>query len=204
MKEYKIKFLGTCDYTDIWQKMQDFTNTRDADTLDEIWVLQHNPVFTLGLAGKNEHILSTNHNIPIIRCDRGGQVTYHGPGQLIVYTLVDLRRANLSIRELVERLETGVINYLTNYNIIANNDRNAPGVYVEGKKIASLGLKVRKGYTYHGLSFNIAMDVKPFNYINVCGYSGLKVTQLENLTTYTSFEQVATEVTAHITKSIYG
>lgn len=204
MEKYKIKFLGTCDYSDIWQKMQDFTNTRDADTLDEIWVLQHKPIFTLGLAGKDEHILSTNHNIPIIRCDRGGQVTYHGPGQLIVYTLVDLKRANLSIRELVERLETGVINYLANHNIVANSDRDAPGVYVEGRKIASLGLKVRKGYTYHGLSFNIAMDIKPFNYINVCGYSGLKVTQLEDLTTYTSFDQVATEVTTHITKSIYG
>lgn len=172
--------MGKVDYQTIWQDMKDFTETRDETTNDELWILEHDPVFTLGLAGKKEHLLFTNHAIPIVQCDRGGQVTYHGPGQLIIYTLIDLKRANLSIRQLVERLENGVIDYLKSLNINANSNRDAPGVYINGKKIASLGLKVRKGCTYHGLSFNIAMDLTPFNYINVCGYSELKVTQLNN------------------------
>jgi lipoyl(octanoyl) transferase len=196
--------MGRCDYMEILQKMQEFTNNRVADNLDEIWILEHDPVFTLGLAGKREHILFHEHNIPIVHCDRGGQVTYHGPGQVIIYTLIDIKRINLSIRELVEHLEAGVINYLANYNIIANGNREAPGVYVEGKKIASLGLKVKNGCTYHGLSFNVAMDIEPFNYINVCGYSGLKVTQLQDLVTLTSFENVVNEVTISIINSIYG
>lgn len=204
MTSYIIKHLGKVNYEDSWHKMQTFTENRTESTPDEIWILEHNPVFTLGLAGKKEHILFTEHNIPVIKCDRGGQVTYHGPGQLIVYTLINLKRANLSIRQLVERMEQGIINYLAKYGIKANGDRNAPGVYIEGKKIASLGLKVRKGCTYHGLSFNIAMDTTPFTYINVCGYSDLQVTQLRNLININSFESIANEATIFITESVYS
>ncbi len=169
---YIIKPLGLVDYQTSWDLMKQFTETRDANTLDEFWILQHKPVFTLGLAGKEEHLLFKDHDIPVIRVDRGGQVTYHGPGQIVIYTLIDLKRNSLSIRDLVERLEQGIISYLANNNIIANGDRCAPGVYVEGKKIASIGLKVRKNCTYHGISFNASMDTTPFSYINVCGYSG--------------------------------
>lgn len=175
-----VRMLGIVEYESILCKMKDFTETRNSDTTDEFWVLEHKPVFTLGLAGKQEHLLNTNHNIPTIQCDRGGQVTYHGIGQLVVYLLIDLKRNNLSIRDLVIRIENSVIYYLNSLNIKANSNRLAPGVYINDKKIASLGLKVRNGYTYHGLSFNINMDLTPFNYINVCGYKGLQVTQLRD------------------------
>jgi lipoyl(octanoyl) transferase len=188
LPEVKINFLGKIKYQEIWEYMKNFTETRDLTTPDELLILEHYPVFTLGLAGKKEHILFENHGIPIIHCDRGGQVTYHGPGQLIVYALIDLKRANISIRELVERLENAVINYLQSLGISAKGNRNAPGVYINGRKIASLGLKVRKGCTYHGLSFNINMDLTPFNYINVCGYSGLKVTQLNDFIQIKDFD----------------
>ena len=179
---FTIKELGTADYQSTWQQMKEFTEARSENTPDEFWQLQHNPVFTLGLAGKHEHFLQKITGIPIIRTDRGGQVTYHGPGQIIIYTLIDLKRAKLSIRELVERLEQGIINYLASLGITASSNRLAPGVYVSGKKIASLGLKVRKGCTYHGISFNVDMDTTPFSYINVCGHEGLQVVQLSELT----------------------
>lgn len=200
---FTVKYLGVCDYTDTWNKMKEFTEDRTEHTPDEFWVLEHHPVFTLGLAGKKEHILNLNHDIPIIHCDRGGQVTYHGPGQVIVYMLIDIKRLNLSIRELVERIENGVIDYLATHNLVGNGDRNAPGVYVDNKKIASMGLKVRKGCTYHGLSFNVKMDTTPFNYINVCGYSNLKVTQLQELVHIDSIDNVAHFVTNNLTESIY-
>lgn len=205
MTHYTTKNLQRIGFTESWQQMQDFTNKRNPDTRDEFWIVEHNPVFTLGLAGKEEHILFKDHAIPIIRCDRGGQVTYHGPGQIIIYTLVDIARLKLSIRCFVERLETGIINYLKSLGIEAYNDRNAPGVYIDGKKIASLGLKVRKGCTYHGISFNFDMDETPFSYINVCGYSNLKVTKLQNLTTLQlSFMNCATQLLKFITDSIYA
>lgn len=177
-----IKFIGKIGYHECWEQMKSFTEQRDANTPDELWLVEHDPVFTLGLAGKEEHILLKEHGIPIIRSDRGGQVTYHGPQQIIVYILIDLKRLDFSIRELVTRIENGVINYLANLGIIANGDRDAPGVYVAGKKIASLGLKIRKGCSYHGLSFNFDIDKTPFSYINPCGYSGLKVVNLSELT----------------------
>jgi len=198
-----VKQLGKVDYNTTWQAMKEFTDTRNSHTPDEIWLLEHDAVFTLGLAGKQEHILNTRHSIPLIHCDRGGQVTYHAPGQLVVYTLIDLNRANLSIRQLVERLELAVINYLHSLNIAAYGDRDAPGVYIDGKKIASLGLKVRKGCTYHGLSFNINMDLTPFNYINVCGYSGLKVTQLSNFAAINSVTEVSDNLIKFIIDKIY-
>lgn len=199
-----VKNLSRIEFEKSWQQMQEFTNMRDASTPDEFWIVEHDPVFTLGLAGKEEHILFKDHNIPIVRCDRGGQVTYHGPGQIVIYTLIDIARLKISIRQFVERLELGIITYLKNNGINAYGDRDAPGVYVDGKKIASLGLKVRKGCTYHGISFNFAMDEKPFNYINVCGYSGLKIVQLENLiSTELDFNTCANELVQQLAISTY-
>ncbi len=205
MTKAQIKHLGLADYQQTWENMQEFTLNRTADTPDEFWLLEHSPVFTLGLAGLESHILNKEHDIPIIRTDRGGQVTYHGPGQLIIYTLINLEQAKLSIRELVTRLELGIIKYLNSLGIEANGDRNAPGVYVNNKKIASLGLKVKRGCTYHGISFNIAMDTLPFNYINVCGYSGLKVVQLNDLIPkMDDLNIIGNQLVQNLIETIYG
>lgn len=201
---FEIKQLGNnVDYLSTWQQMQQFTESRTPDTADEFWVLEHASVYTLGLAGKEEHFLEKVTNIPIIRTDRGGQVTYHGPGQIVIYVLVDLKRAGLSIRQLVEQLENGIIAYLHSLGINATGNREAPGVYIQGKKIASLGLKVRKSCTYHGISFNFAMDTTPFNSINVCGYSGLQVIQLKELAKVSS-DTIKTELPKFIIKNIYN
>jgi len=160
--------------------MQAFTNDRTAATIDELWVVEHPPVYTLGQAGKREHILNAT-NIDIVESDRGGQVTYHGPGQVVVYTLFDLRRAGFGIRDLVVRLENAVIDTLDNLGVIAEGRRDAPGVYVDGAKIAALGLRVRRGSAYHGLSLNIDLDLAPFAGINPCGYADLAVTSLQKL-----------------------
>ncbi|MBP9742944.1 MAG: lipoyl(octanoyl) transferase LipB [Burkholderiales bacterium] len=200
---YCIKSLGIADYQPIWKMMQDFTEKRKQNTFDEFWVLQHNPVFTLGVAGNEAHILNKAHSIPVIRVDRGGQVTYHGLGQIIIYTLIDIKRLNVSVRDLVIRLENGIINYLCAMGINANSDRCAPGVYVAGKKIASIGLKIRKNCTYHGISFNANMDTTPFNYINVCGYSGLEVAQLKDLTKFEDIRLESIKLVHHIVNSVY-
>jgi lipoyl(octanoyl) transferase len=200
---FNIKQLGChVDYQTTWEQMKDFTEQRTDTTADEFWILEHNPVYTLGLAGKEEHFLQKITNIPIIRTDRGGQVTYHGPGQIVIYVLIDLKRAGLSIRSLVERLELGIIAYLESVGVKANGNRDAPGVYVQGKKIASLGLKVRKGCTYHGISFNHDMDCTPFNSINVCGYSGLQVVQLSELIAVNA-DVVKEELAKFISKYVY-
>ena len=191
----RVKNLGLQPYQPVWEKMQQFTHQRDADTQSEIWIVEHPPVFTLGQAGKPEHIL-TQGNIPLVQTDRGGQVTYHGPGQLVLYTLLNLHDFNIGVRSLVETLENTVIDFLATQDIKANADRKAPGVYVEGKKIAALGLKIRKGYSYHGLSFNVDMDLKPFQQINPCGYQGLEVTQLRDLGVIMSLNDVAGKVLA--------
>lgn len=174
-----IRQLGLVEYAAVWQQMQVFTQQRLADTPDEIWLVQHPPVFTLGRKGKMEHVLAPG-DIPVIPIDRGGQVTYHGPGQLVAYILLDIRRKALGVRELVTAIEQSVIDLLAYYGIAALGDREAPGVYVTGKKIAALGLRVSKGCTYHGLSLNVAMDLEPFQRINPCGYAGLQVTQCED------------------------
>lgn len=160
--------------------MQVFTNTRTNETSNELWVVEHPPVYTLGQAGKREHILDPN-NIPIVESDRGGQVTYHGPGQVVIYTLFDLRRAGIGIRELVVRLESAIIAALANFDINATGRREAPGVYVNEQKIAALGLRVRRGCAYHGLSLNIDVDLHPFSGINPCGYADLEVTSMKKL-----------------------
>lgn len=165
------------DYELIFANMKNFTKRRDANTLDEIWFLEHEPVFTQGQAGKPEHILDAK-DIPIVQSDRGGQVTYHGPGQLMVYFLIDLKRLNLGIKSFVNKLESTVIQLLNNYGVIAETLVGAPGVYVNGAKICSIGLRVSRHCTYHGLSFNINMDLEPFSRINPCGFKNLNMTQL--------------------------
>jgi len=175
-----VRHLGEVDYHDTWQKMQDFTDSRQSGTPDELWFLQHQPVYTLGKNAKPEHILNAA-DIPVVESDRGGQVTYHGPGQVVVYTLLDLSRLKLGVRELVTTLEQAIIELLAGYDVLARARREAPGVYVNDAKIAALGLRVRKGCSFHGLALNVDMDLEPFSRINPCGYEGLEVTQLKNL-----------------------
>jgi len=173
----KIIQLGKEGYTDVWRRMQAFTANRDNETEDELWIVEHPPVYTLGQAGKPEHILDPGE-IPIIQSDRGGQVTYHGPGQLVVYLLINLRRRKISVKSLVRMIESSIIKTLANFNIEAQGKENAPGVYVDEKKIAALGLRVSKGCSYHGLSLNVDMDLEPFSRINPCGYENLEVSQI--------------------------
>ncbi|WP_439647871.1 lipoyl(octanoyl) transferase LipB [Coxiella-like endosymbiont] len=173
------QFNQVISYQPVWQAMRTFTSQREPTTLDEIWMLEHLPVFTQGLAGKSEHILNT-HEIPLIQCDRGGQVTYHGPGQLMVYLLLDLNRLNLKTRSFVRAIENSIIDYLKQLGINAQGKEEAPGVYVGEAKIGSIGLRMRKGWSYHGLAFNVAMDLTPFTYINPCGFKGLMMTQIRD------------------------
>jgi lipoic acid synthetase len=175
-----VKWLGRVDYIPTWREMQRITDTRDEHTRDEIWLLEHPPVFTLGLNGNPGHVLAAG-DIPVVQIDRGGQVTYHGPGQLVVYPLIDIRRAGLGVRDLVTALERAVIDYCATLGIVAECRKNAPGVYVDGRKIASVGLRIRRGASYHGLAFNVNMDLEPFQRINPCGYAGLQMTQLAAL-----------------------
>jgi len=175
-----LRQLGIRDYLPVWEAMQAFTRERSAVTPDELWLLQHHPVFTQGQAGKPEHILDPHH-VPVVHSDRGGQVTYHGPGQLVVYFLLDVRRRGIGVRDLVDLVEQSILEVLQGYGITAELRRSAPGVYVDGRKIAALGLRIRKGCSLHGLSFNIDMDLAPFGWINPCGYEGLEATQLADL-----------------------
>tara|TARA_R110001606_G_scaffold361754_7_gene515158 strand:+ start:52718 stop:53329 length:612 start_codon:yes stop_codon:yes gene_type:complete len=175
-----LKDLGLVDYQATCDAMRSFTAQRDEHTQDELWLVEHTPVFTQGLNGKDEHVLDSG-DIPVIRTDRGGQVTYHGPGQLIAYTLFDLKRLNIGVREMVSRMENSVINMLDDIGIKANARADAPGVYVDERKIAALGLRVKQGACYHGLSINIAMDLLPFTFINPCGYQGMEVIDLKSL-----------------------
>jgi lipoyl(octanoyl) transferase len=175
----RCRRLGRRDYETVWREMQAFTDQRTADTPDEIWLTEHPPIFTLGLNGKPEHLLAPG-DIPVIQCDRGGQVTYHGPGQIVLYLLLDLRRRNLGVKTLVHKMEQAIIELLQEYGISGARKEGAPGIYVEGAKIAALGLRVRKGCCYHGLSLNVDMDLEPFSRINPCGYRGLATTQIRD------------------------
>jgi len=175
-----IRHLGLIEYEPTWRAMQRFTEERDATTPDEIWFLEHPPVFTLGLNASRAHVLAPG-DIPVVQIDRGGQVTYHGPGQLVVYPLIDLRRAGLGIRDFVTALERGVLDLAARFGVAAECRRNAPGVYVAGRKLASVGVRVRRGGSYHGLAINVALDLEPFHRINPCGYRGLEMTQLADL-----------------------
>jgi lipoyl(octanoyl) transferase len=196
-----IRNLGLQDYETTWQDMQRFTQERNTDTADELWIVEHFPVYTLGLNGKREHLLNTG-NIPVVNSDRGGQVTYHAPGQLVIYTLLDIKRLNLGIRQLVTMLEQAMISALAEYGIIAVSRADAPGVYVNDKKIGSIGLRIKKNCSYHGLSLNNDMDLRPFDHINTCGYSELKVTQLSDLGVTISTNQLASSVIQAITTAL--
>jgi len=201
--ELIIRHLGRQEYLPTWRTMQEFTDRRTTETADEIWLLEHPPLFTLGRAGKTEHLLNPG-NIPVIHIDRGGQVTYHGPGQLVVYLLLDLKRLGLGIRQLVDHIEQSLVALLAEYNITAQSQRDAPGVYVDGSKIAALGLRVRRGGCYHGLSLNIDMDLEPFGRINPCGYPGMKVTQIKDLLSTWTYglpiqDQVSQDLLHHLT-----
>jgi lipoyl(octanoyl) transferase len=188
----KIRWLGLAPYEPTWRAMQRFTDERDADTEDEIWLLQHPPVYTQGMNGDPAHVLAAG-DIPLVQIDRGGQVTYHGPGQLVVYPLLDIRRMQLGVRDLVCALENAVIAYAARYGIAAQGRRDAPGVYVAGRKLASLGLRIRRGASYHGLALNVNMDLRPFAGINPCGFQGLQITQLAELGGPTDVAAVAAQ-----------
>jgi lipoyl(octanoyl) transferase len=175
-----FRWLDRVDYAPTWRAMQSFTDARDATTPDEVWFLEHAPVFTQGLNGRPEHLLAPG-DIPVVVIDRGGQVTYHGPGQLVVYPLIDLRRRGIGVRQLVVALENAVIALAAAHGITASGRRDAPGVYVDGRKLASLGLRIRRGCSYHGLALNVDMDLEPFSRINPCGMAGLQMTQLSML-----------------------
>lgn len=186
----KIRQLGLQNYLDTWVKMKEFTLKRDHETSDELWLLEHFPVYTQGQAGKPEHILN-KPSIPIIQSDRGGQVTYHGPGQLVAYVLMDIRRRNLGIRTLVSALEGAILSVLAQYDLTASTRCSAPGVYLEEKKIASIGLRVKNGCTYHGLALNVDMDLGPFLGINPCGFAQMEMTQLSHFLPDVGLEEVS-------------
>lgn len=189
------------DYQTVWRDMQQFTAERTGTTADEIWITEHPPVFTLGLNGKHEHVLQAS-DIPLIQTDRGGQVTYHAPGQLVVYFLADLRRLAIGPRQAVTLLEQAMIIALAQYGVRAKARADAPGVYVEGKKIGALGLRIKRGCSYHGLSLNNAMDLTPFSYINPCGYAGLQVTRLADFGVRIQTRELAVPVVHHLIKAI--
>ena len=175
-----VRRLGLMEYEPVWRAMQSFTDHRDTNTADELWLVEHPPVFTQGQAGRAEHVLAPG-DIPVIQVDRGGQVTYHGPGQVVAYPLVNLKRKGVGVRDFVNRIEEAIIRVLAHYGVEGQRIEGAPGIYVAGDKVASLGLRVRRGCSFHGLAFNIEMDLEPFSRINPCGYAGLQVTQLSAL-----------------------
>ncbi len=192
-----VRQLGRYSYVPVWQAMQHFTDHRNEQTRDEIWIVEHDKVFTQGQAGKEEHLLMPG-DIPVVKVDRGGQVTYHGPGQMVVYVLLDLKRRKIGIRELVTHIENAIIATLKHYDIEAAAKADAPGVYVDGKKIASLGLRVRKGCTFHGLALNVDMDLSPFSRINPCGYAGLEMIQCRDFATPEQLAPIEQQLISHL------
>lgn len=195
----QVRDLGRCAYEPVWRAMQAFTDARTDDTPDELWLVEHEPVFTLGQAGKPEHVLAAG-DIPVLQVDRGGQVTYHGPGQVVLYPLLDLKRLRIGVKEYVCRVEQAMIDTLGDWNIEAVRRDGAPGVYVSGAKIGALGIRVRRGCTFHGLAFNVAMDLSPFARINPCGYAGLQVTSMADLGGPASLEAVREALVAHLAR----
>ena len=191
-----VRDLGITEYLPVWQKMQYFTDTRNEDNVDEIWLTEHTPVFTQGQAGKAEHLLAPG-DIPVVAVDRGGQVTYHGPGQLMMYILLDIKRRKLGVRHLVTALEECIVLTLRDFAIVAFAKKDAPGVYVDDKKICSVGLRIRKGCSFHGLAFNVDMDLSPFQRINPCGYAGLEMTDSARLKGVDNISQAKIVVVKH-------
>jgi lipoyl(octanoyl) transferase len=196
-----VKSLGRVEYEPTWRAMQEFTARRDENTPDELWLCEHPPVFTLGLAGKPEHLLR-DIGVPVVRIDRGGQITYHGPGQIVCYLLLDLKRRGITVKGLVNRMEQAVIDLLASHGVAAERLAGAPGVYVRGAKIAALGLKVKNGCSYHGLSLNVAMDLSPFAAINPCGYAGMAVTQLSALDPTADMESVGAKLVSQLEEKL--
>ena len=197
-----IKHFGRVDYEPTYQAMVAFTDGRTEDTPDELWIVEHPPVFTQGMAGKPEHLLQ-HSKIPVVQVDRGGQITYHGPGQVVVYTMIDFKRRHISVRDLVSRLENSIIATLAHFGISAHNDPKRPGVYVGERKIASLGLRIKRGSVYHGLALNVNMDLEPFHQINPCGYAGLEMVQMAELVSTTpEFNQVADTLADHLQQQL--
>jgi len=192
-----IRSLGLQDYEPLWRNMQRFTDERDTSTPDETWYTQHPPVFTLGMNASRDHLIAPG-DIPVVQVDRGGQVTYHGPGQLMIYPLIDLKRAKLGVRDLVTALEKCVVNYVAEFDITAVARKDAPGVYVDGRKIASVGLRVRRGSSYHGMALNVDVDLEPFSRINPCGFSDLEVTDLKSLGISADRDSIQTGVQRHL------
>lgn len=192
-----VRHLGLAPYEPTWRAMQEFTATRDATTPDELWLVQHPPVYTLGQAGKPEHLIHATE-IPLVKIDRGGQITYHGPGQVVGYLLLDLHRRQLKVREMVNLLEQALIDCIADYGLDARRKDGAPGVYIDGAKIAALGLRVKNGCSYHGLSLNVDMDLTPFTWINPCGYSGLKTIQLKDFGVTEAPDTVAERLLGHL------
>jgi lipoyl(octanoyl) transferase len=200
---HAVRDLGLVEYEPTWRAMQRFTDERGPDTPDEIWFLEHPPVFTLGMNASRDHVLAPG-DIPVVQIDRGGQVTYHGPGQLVVYPLVDLRRAGLGVRDIVTALERSVIEYAAELGIDAECRRAAPGVYVAGRKMASVGIRVRRGASYHGMALNVRADLEPFRRINPCGYPGLEMTQLAELSLVDSVSVAAEGLKPYLMRHLYG
>jgi len=194
-----LRDLGRQAYEPVWHAMQRFTDARDDATTDELWVVEHDPVFTLGQAGKEEHVLAPG-DIPVLHVDRGGQVTYHGPGQIVVYPLLDLRRLGIGVRDYVCRIEQAIIDTLDEWNIVAGRLEGAPGVYVGGAKIAALGIRVRRGCSFHGLAFNVGLDLEPFHRINPCGYAGMQVTSVLDLGGPSGIEAVKPVLLSHLAR----
>ncbi|WP_445380588.1 lipoyl(octanoyl) transferase LipB [Pseudomonas syringae] len=193
--------LGLIDYETAWHAMQRFTDERGREAADEVWLVQHPPVFTQGQSGKAEHLLLPG-NIPVVQVDRGGQVTYHGPGQLVAYLMLDVRRLGFGVRDLVTRIENTLIALLADYGVKAAAKADAPGVYVDGAKIASLGLRIRNGCSFHGLALNVDMDLEPFRRINPCGYAGLAMTQLSDQAGQIEFSEVSARLRAQLVKHL--
>ena len=196
-----IRHLGLVAYEPTWRAMQRFTDDRDAATQDEIWFVEHPPIFTLGLNAGREHVLSPG-DIPVVQIDRGGQVTYHGPGQLVIYPLLDLRRRALGVRQLVVALENAIVAYAAELGVPAQGSREAPGVYVEGAKLASIGLRIRRGASYHGMALNVSLDLEPFHRINVCGHRGLAVTRLADHGLVLDLDAVACGLTPYLLRHL--
>lgn len=196
--ETGVRRLGRVEYEPAWRAMQEYTLQRGSDGADELWLIEHPPVYTLGVAGRTEHLPRVANGIPVIKTDRGGQITYHGPGQIVVYLLLDLRRNGLSVRSLVRTMEQAVIDLLAAYGVAGEGRAEAPGVYVGGAKIAALGLRIRNGCCYHGLAFNADMDLSPFHAIDPCGYSGLAVTQARDLGVTEGVERLGERLVRHL------
>ena len=198
----KTRFRGRQDYVPLWREMQDFTDRRDESTEDEIWFVEHPPVFTMGVNASEDHLLAPG-DIPVVQIDRGGQVTFHGPGQLMVYPLVDLRRANTGVRKLVTALEQCVVDLVAEHEVEATARPDAPGVYVDGDKLASVGLRIRRGSSFHGMALNVAIDLEPFSRINPCGYTDLQMTDLERLGIDLTLEECSEQLLPHFLRHLF-